>query len=79
MSRKGNQLLLNNGMARYSFFYRTLKGIKYTIKIVCMPLYAFFKMSHIKIKRKDIHKISVIFRLFSNILQTNLKSVKSYM
>lgn len=57
MSRKGNRLLLNNGMAKYSFFYRTLKGIKYTIKIVCMPLYAFFKMSHTKIKRKVIHKI----------------------
>ena len=24
-------------------------------------------------KRKDIHKISVIFRLFTNLLQTNLK------
>ena len=36
-----------------------------------MPtLYAFFKMSYIKIKQKDIHKISVIFRLFTNLLRT---------
>ena len=27
-------------------------------------------MSHINIKRKDMHKISVIFGLFTNLLQT---------
>ena len=32
----------------------------------------FLKMSPIKINRKDIHKISVIFRLFTNLLRTNL-------
>ena len=42
---------------------------------LCIPL---FKMSHIKIKRKDIHKISIIFRLFTNLLRTNLnKKCKS--
>ena len=34
---------------------------------------SFFKMSHIKIKRKHIHKISVTFRLFTNLLRNNLK------
>ena len=29
-------------------------------------------MSYIKIKQKDIHKISVIFRLFTNLLRTLL-------
>ena len=32
----------------------------------------FLKMFHTKIKRKDIHQILVIFRLFTNLLQTNL-------
>ena len=36
---------------------------------LCMP---FLKMFHTKIKRKDIHQILVIFRLFTNLLQTNL-------
>ena len=29
-------------------------------------------MSHIKIKQKDIRKISVIFRLFTNLLRTHI-------
>ena len=29
-------------------------------------------MSHIKIKQKDIHKISVIFRLFTNLPRTHI-------
>ena len=42
-----------------------------------MTLYAFQKMSCIYIKLKDIHKI-VIFRLFANLLRTNLnKKCKS--
>ena len=32
----------------------------------------FLKMSYLKIKQKDIHKILVIFRLFMNLLPTNL-------
>ena len=34
----------------------------------------FFEMSHIKIKRKDSfsYKISVIFRLFTNLLRTKV-------
>ena len=32
----------------------------------------FLKMSYLKIKQKDIHKILVIFRLFTNLLRTNL-------
>ena len=32
----------------------------------------FLEMSYINIKRKDIHKILVIFRLFTSLLQTNL-------
>ena len=44
----------------------------YMYLYIYMTLYAFFKMPHIKIKRKDIHKISVIFRLFTNLLRTNL-------
>ena len=42
-----------------------------------LTLYAFQKMSCIYIKLKDIHKI-VIFRLFTNLLRTNLnKKCKS--
>ena len=39
-----------------------------------MPsLYAFFKMSYIKIKQKDVQLyILAIFRLFTNLLLTNL-------
>ena len=29
-------------------------------------------MSYIKIKQKDIHKVSAIFQLFTNLLRTNL-------
>ena len=32
----------------------------------------FLEMSYINIKRNDIHKILVIFRLFTNFLRTNL-------
>ena len=40
----------------------------------------FLEMSYINIKRKDIHKILVIFQLFTNLLRTNLnKIVKTYM
>ena len=37
-----------------------------------LALYTFFKMSYITIKQKDIHQIPVIFRLFTNLLLTNL-------
>ena len=37
-----------------------------------MTLYAFLEMSYINIERKDIHKILVILRLFTNLLRTNL-------
>ena len=37
-----------------------------------IPFYVFFKMSYIKIKQKDIHKVSAIFQLFTNLLRTNL-------
>ena len=35
-------------------------------------MYAFFKMPHIKIKRKDIYKILIIVGLFAKLLRTNL-------
>ena len=39
--------------------------------------YPFLEMSCLYIKQKDIHKISVIFRLFMNLLRINFnKSVK---
>ena len=41
--------------------------ITFKIYIYIPTLHAFFKMSYIKIKQKDIHKILVIFRLFTNI------------
>ena len=45
--------------------------------VYILTLYAFQKMSCIYIKLKDIHKI-VIFRLFTNLLRTNLnKKCKS--
>ena len=37
------------------------------INIYIPTLYAFSQMSHIKIKRKEIHKILVILRLFTNL------------
>ena len=37
-----------------------------------LTFYAFLEMSYINIERKDIHKILVIFRLFANLLWTNL-------
>ena len=47
------------------------------IYVYILTLYAFQKMSYIYIKLKDIHKI-VIFRLFTNLLRTNLnKKCKS--
>ena len=35
-------------------------------------MYTFLEMSYIDIERKDIHKTLVIFRLFANLLRTNL-------
>ena len=43
------------------------------VYILYIPnLYAFLKVPHINIKRKDIPKISVILRLITNLLRTNL-------
>ena len=58
---------------QYICIYNIYTYILYILYMICMPsMYAFFKMSQIKIKQKNIHKISVIFRLFTNLLRTNL-------
>ena len=70
--------------------YEVVKGVSFLVafaylKISCYiynkykfayitTLDVFFKMSNIKIKQKDIHKISVIFRLFTNLLRTEFNS-----
>ena len=51
---------------------RREKCIYIYIYIYTPTMYAVSKMSYTEIKRKDIHKISVIFRLFTNLLRTNL-------
>ena len=43
------------------------------IYIYILTFYACLEMSHVNIERKDIYEILVIFRLFTNLLRTNLK------
>ena len=54
------------------FFWKiACMTILFNIIYIYIPtLHAFLKMSHIKIKQKDIHKISVIFGLFKNLQRT---------
>ena len=39
---------------------------------------SFLEMSYIKIKQKDIHKILVIFRLFTNLIVNIYRELKSW-
>ena len=60
---------------RYLSIYLSIYMYVY-IYIYILTLYvcmSFLKMSNLKIKQKDIHKILVIFPLFTNLLRTNLK------
>ena len=67
------------------FFHLTTLYILYISNIYIIYIYihiptlhAFFKISYIKIKQKDIHKVSVIFRLFTNLLQTHYIFIDTY-
>ena len=54
------------------YIYLYIYIIYIYIYLYIPTLYAFVKMSHTKIKQKDLHKIPVIFRLLTNLLRTNL-------
>ena len=54
----------------YTHLYTFIYIYIYIIYIYIPTLYAFSIMSYIKIKQSNIHKILVIFHLFTNLLRT---------
>ena len=59
-----NNINNNNNSIKQTLQISTLNNL---LNKICIN-----KMSHIKIKQKDIRKISVIFRLFTNLLRTHI-------